>query len=144
MSDPVIDLVRELGANPKAGPALFAQHLESRFHRLDEQSNPSFDVLRSNSPVRGGLVSGIEMRVRRANGLVKLLIVSVDVNKHCLKEAAVTQAFGKNFAFTPPSPRAPPAAPTYYSYVVGNHKVSFGFDQNKKNCFTKIVLEFDN
>ncbi len=34
--------------------------------------------------------------------------------------------------------------PTYYSYSLSDHKVSFGFDQTTRNCFSSIVLEFNN
>ena len=142
VTDPVIELVRELAANPKAGPALVAQSIGSKFVRIEEQSNASFDVFKSAAPVRGGLVSSLEMRVRRTSGMVKIFVLTVDTKKHCVKEPAVTAVFGKKFEFAPPTPRSSGSAPTYYSYDFADHKVSFGFDRSAMSCFSSIVVEF--
>ncbi len=142
MTDPVIELVQELAANPKAGPELVARSVGSRLARIEGESNSFFDIYRSAAPVRTGAVSSLEMRVRRADSTVKIYVLTVDTKKHCLQEKDIAGVFGAKFEFVPPAARSAAVVPTYHSYKFSTHEISFGLDRSGQKCCSRVVVEF--
>jgi hypothetical protein len=142
VADPVIELVRELAANPGAGPQAVARNVGGQFARVESESTKYFDILRSSAPLRDGAVASLEMRVKRDTGTVKLYVVTVDTGKHCLRDKDISGAFGPKFEFAPPSPRAAGSVPNYHSYKYATHEISFGLERSGSKCCSKVVIEF--
>lgn len=142
MTDQIIDLAKAF-FNQGAVEIGSIERMLGRKGAVDATvSNPSFQVYQFAG---SGLepVKSIEVRVRRATGRSKILMMEIDTRKHCLKEKDIRAAFGPLQDLLPPPGRHAGKVPTYLVYKYQQGELRFGMQQSNGECCVNVVVDFN-